>query len=61
MIMPKYLCDEATARRRLINRWNEQVEQCLTMREEIPLDLYIAANIEHVRENDLLQSYDRSR
>lgn len=49
--------DRATARRRLTNRWLEQVERYPLMREEIPLALYIQRNIHTVMQNGALADY----
>jgi hypothetical protein len=47
-----------TAQRRLERRWHEQAERFPTMRNDLPMAQYVAANIEHVMRNDLLQRYD---
>lgn len=36
------------AKRRLTNRWNEQVERWPLMRKDIPLELYVRQNLPHV-------------
>jgi hypothetical protein len=53
-------CDRATAKRRLTNRWLEQTELYPTMRQTIPLALYIRQNIGHVMKNDSLLDYNAS-
>lgn len=40
--------DKHTARRRLTNRWHEQVRLFPTMREDVPLRLYVSANLRSV-------------
>jgi hypothetical protein len=54
------MTDRATAKRRLTNRWLEQVELYPLMRREIPLALYIRANIRAVLRYDLLKDYSAS-
>ena len=53
------MIDRATAKRRLVARWHEQVERFPRMRESTPLALYIDVNLERVRVFGLLASYDR--
>lgn len=50
-------CDHATAVRRLTNRWNEQVKLYPTMRDKVPLSLYIRRNVRHVMAHDSLADY----
>lgn len=47
------MIDRQTAIRRLTNRWHEQVEHFPLMRHEIPLDLYIRANLGAVLKSEL--------
>jgi len=53
------MIDRATARRRLVARWNEQVARFPLMRESTPLALYIDANLARVMAHNLLASYDK--
>lgn len=51
--------DKATAVRRLTNRWHEQCERWPTLRERIPLALYIQRNIQAVLSGACpLEDYD---
>jgi hypothetical protein len=52
--------DKQTAVRRLTNRWREQCELYPTMREEIPLALYVRRNLPGVMRDGLLADYDRA-
>jgi len=54
-------CDRETAKRRLTARWKEQVDQFPLMRRDIPLAMYISANLQSVMRFDLLASYDKVR
>lgn len=49
--------DRQTAKRRLTNNWNEQVDKFPSMREKIPLELYIRRNLAYVMKYDLLVDY----
>ena len=53
------MIDRATARRRLVARWNEQAERLPTMRKYVPLAVYIDANLARVMAYGLLASYDK--
>ena len=48
----------ALAETRLRKRWKQQVDIYPAMKNEIPLDRYVAANWRHVSENGLLADYD---
>ncbi len=53
-------CDRQTAIRRLTNRWHEQAEKFPTMRQDTPLDMYVAMNYRTVMADDMLKDYDAS-
>lgn len=48
------------ARERLAARWREQAEIYPAMRTEIPLEVYIKANLRHVMRENLLKEYART-
>lgn len=52
------MISRALAETRLRKRWREQVGLFPTMARDVPLDLYIRANVQRVIESDLLASYD---
>ena len=54
-------CNRATATQRLTKRWREQCELFPLMRDSIPLEIYIRANVAHVMKNNLLQTYDKTK
>lgn len=43
--------------KRLTNRWNEQVRMFPTMQQDIPLSLYVSANLQSVMRGNLLNDY----
>jgi len=49
------------AQARLEARWREQAELFPTMRQELPIERFVAVNIEYVMRHDVLQKYDRAR
>ena len=49
----------SAARRRLYNRWLEQVELYPAMQHDIPLAFYISAHVKDVAWNGLLEGYDK--
>lgn len=55
--MPNRL-DKQTAISRLTARWQEETLRYPLMARDIPLSVYIAANLRHVRKMCLLSSYD---
>lgn len=50
--------DRATARRRLAARYADQCERFPSMRQNLPLRLYLARNLAAVMRRGLLASYD---
>lgn len=54
--------DKATASRRLTNRWHEQVRTYPTMRDGVPLALYVRVNLPSIMRSplglDALRAYD---
>lgn len=57
--MSKITAHEAI--RRLRHRWQEQVRLFPTMEREIPLSLYLHANLSHVVKHGLLADYHSAR
>ena len=51
--------DRQTAVRRLTNRYREQSDLFPTMRDSVPLALYIRRNVGHVMREGLLESYNQ--